>query len=75
MVLYYLSIGVLVAEPIYPTTGWEFSRTPIRIRRPPVRFGGDNEYVYKDLLGVSDEEYAQLVKEGHISTEPSADIS
>jgi len=59
---------------LYPTTGWKFSKTPIRIRRPPVRFGGDNEYVYKELLGVSDEEYAEFVKEGHISTEPSADI-
>jgi len=63
-----------VAEPICPTTGWKFSRTPIRIRRPPVRFGGDNEYVYKELLGISDEEYAELEREGHISTEPSPDI-
>ena len=59
---------------LYPTTGWKFSETPIMITRPPVRFGSDNEYVYKELLGISDEEYAELEREGHISTEPSPDI-
>ena len=37
---------------------------PIKIRRGPVRLGEDNEYVYKQVLGVSDEEYAEL--RGHI---------
>ena len=38
------------------------------IRRPPVAFGQDNEYVYKELLGVTDEEFARLIDEGHIAT-------
>jgi crotonobetainyl-CoA:carnitine CoA-transferase CaiB-like acyl-CoA transferase len=33
---------------------------------PPVRLGEHNEYVYKQVLKVSDEEYAELEKEGHI---------
>jgi crotonobetainyl-CoA:carnitine CoA-transferase CaiB-like acyl-CoA transferase len=42
------------------------SKTPSRIRLPAVRLGEHNEYVYKEVLGVSDEEYAQLEREGHI---------
>ena len=37
------------------------------IRRTPVAMGQDNDYVYRELLGVSDEEYARLVAEGHIA--------
>ncbi len=39
------------------------------IRIPPVAFGQDNDYVYRELLGVSDEEYERLVAEGHIAHE------
>ena len=66
-------IGVLeeVTHPeagthIYPGIGWTQVKTPNRIRRYPGRLGEDNEYVYKELLGVSDEEYADLEREGHI---------
>jgi len=51
---------------LYPTVPWKFSRTALHLRLPPCRFGGDNEYVYKTLLKVSDEEYATLEKAGHI---------
>ncbi len=37
------------------------------IRRAPVAMGQDNDYVYRELLGVSDGEYARLVAEGHIA--------
>ena len=37
-----------------------------RFRRGPVRLGEDNEYVYKRLLGYSDEEYARFEAEGHV---------
>lgn len=49
-----------------PTFLWRARNTPNRIRTPAVRLGEHNEYVYKQLLGVSDEEYAQLEREGHI---------
>ncbi|MBW2285628.1 MAG: CoA transferase [Deltaproteobacteria bacterium] len=57
----------------YPGLMWKASKTPNAIRTPPVCLGEHNEYVYKEILGVSDEEYAQLEQEGHIGTEPAPD--
>jgi len=51
---------------LYPGLGWRMSKTPNHLRLPPVRLGEHNEYVYKQLLKVSDEEYTELEKEGHI---------
>ncbi len=51
---------------LYPGAPYKMSETPIKIRRGPVRLGEDNEYVYKTLLQVSDEEYAELERDGHI---------
>ncbi len=39
-----------------------------RIRRPAPTLGQDNEYVYKEIIGVSDEEYADLVRDKHIGS-------
>ena len=50
----------------YPGMLWKLSETPLGIRKPPIRLGEDNEYVYKKVVGISDEEYEQMVKEGHI---------
>jgi crotonobetainyl-CoA:carnitine CoA-transferase CaiB-like acyl-CoA transferase len=46
------------------------SRTPVKSppRHAPL-LGQDNEYVYKTLLKVSDDEYARLEREGHIGME------
>ncbi len=54
---------------LYPGLSFRMSKTPNSIGRPPVRLGEHNEYVYKELLGVSNEEYAELEKEGHIGTD------
>jgi crotonobetainyl-CoA:carnitine CoA-transferase CaiB-like acyl-CoA transferase len=51
---------------LYPGLAWRLSKTPNRLRLPPVRLGEHNEYVYKKVIGVSDEEYAGLEAEGHI---------
>jgi len=51
---------------LYPGLGWRMSKTPNNLRLPPVRLGEHNEYVYKQVLKVSDEEYRKLEKEGHI---------
>ncbi len=51
---------------LYPGMTWKMSKTQGSIRKPPVRLGEDNEYVYKTLLGVSNEEYAELENEEHI---------
>ena len=64
--------------------GWsyQFPGSPIRmsgygrlrVRRPAPNLGQHNEYVYKELLGYSDEEYVRLEKEGHIGNEPAPHI-
>ena len=51
---------------LYPGLAWRMSKVPNRLRLPPCRMGEHNEYVYKQVAGVSDEEYARLEAEGHI---------
>lgn len=51
---------------LYHGLDWKASKTPNALRLPPCRLGEHNEYVYKKVIGVSDEEYARLEKEGHI---------
>ena len=51
---------------LYVGAPFKMSETPARIRRGPVQLGQDNEYVYKQILGVSDAEYAELERAGHI---------
>ncbi len=57
-----------------PGVPLRLSRTPLSIRRPAPDLGGHNEYVYKELLGYSDEEYVRFEAEGHIGTEPAPHI-
>ena len=52
----------------YPVPLYAMPASPGGIRRPPVAFGQDNQYVYRDLLKVSDEEYQRLAEGGHIAT-------
>lgn len=50
----------------YPGMFFKFSETPLKIRRHAPRLGENNEYVYKELLKYSDEEYSQFEQDGHI---------
>jgi crotonobetainyl-CoA:carnitine CoA-transferase CaiB-like acyl-CoA transferase len=50
----------------YPGFPWRFSRTPQEVKLPPVGLGEHNEYVYKKILGKTDEQYAELEKDEHI---------
>ena len=45
------------------------SKTPRRIKRPSPCLGEHNEYVFKELLGMTDEEIAQHIIDGTITTE------
>ena len=45
------------------------SRTPRQVKRPSPCLGEHNEYVYKELLKMSDEEIAQHLIDGSITTE------
>jgi len=60
---------------LYPGVSWKLSGTPCHIRKPPCRLGEDNEYVYKSVLGVSDQEYAELQCEGHIGMDYDPSIT
>jgi crotonobetainyl-CoA:carnitine CoA-transferase CaiB-like acyl-CoA transferase len=48
--------------------------TPITVRQAPVAFGEHNDYVYRDVIGVSEAEYDRLKARGHVSMEFDASI-
>jgi crotonobetainyl-CoA:carnitine CoA-transferase CaiB-like acyl-CoA transferase len=45
------------------------SKTPLHIRKHASLLGEDNEYVYKQVCGYTDEEYRWFVENGHAGTE------
>ena len=62
----------LPATADYPETPfgvppYRFSRSAVGLRTPPALFGEHNDYVYRELLGVGDDEYAELEAAGHIT--------
>jgi len=59
---------------VYPGIAWKMHNTPNRIRRAAPRLGEDNEYVYKKVIGVTDEEYAELENELHIGMDFVPDL-
>lgn len=50
----------------YPAHPWHWDGPPLRWGPIPV-LGGDNEAVYRELLGVNDDEWQALQDDGHIS--------
>jgi len=58
----------------YPGIPWKMSGTPNKLRLPPCCLGEHNEYVYKEVIGVSDEEYEELKRKGHIGTDYAPEI-
>jgi benzylsuccinate CoA-transferase BbsF subunit len=48
---------------MFPGMMWKYSKTPMSIRIPPCGLGEHNEYVFKDVIGMSDEEIERLEKE------------
>jgi len=51
---------------LYSGPFWKMSKTPNSLRLPPAMLGEHNEYVYKKVIGVTDEEYQELERTGHI---------
>ena len=51
---------------LYPSTTFKLSKAPFQVRKPPVRLGEDNDYVYREVLGLSEEEYDKLKALGQI---------
>ena len=58
--------GEELGTHLYPGPLWQMSKTPNRLRLPPCRLGEHNDYVYRELLGLSPEEIADLEAKGHI---------
>ena len=54
---------------LYPGIQFKMRNTPNEIHRAPAMFGEHNKYVYKEILGYDDNEYARLEREGHIGTD------
>ena len=48
---------------LYPGMLSKMSKTPLGIRKPPPCLGEHNDYVFKEVMGMSDDEIAQLEKE------------
>ena len=62
----------LPATDDYPEVDWlrpayRFSESDVDLRTPPCLFGEHNEYVYREVLGLSEEEFARLKDQGHIA--------
>lgn len=49
---------------------WRLTETPVHVRRPAPCFGEHNDYVFRELLGLSEEEIETLTREGVISDAP-----
>jgi crotonobetainyl-CoA:carnitine CoA-transferase CaiB-like acyl-CoA transferase len=50
----------------YAGRAWHASKTPSKAPRHPPLLGEDNEYVYRELLGFTDEQYRRFEELGHI---------
>jgi benzylsuccinate CoA-transferase BbsF subunit len=53
----------------YHKPAYRLSKTPAQLFKAGPCLGQDNEFVYKEILGYSEEEVAQLLLEGVITTE------
>jgi benzylsuccinate CoA-transferase BbsF subunit len=53
----------------YNMPAYRLSKTPAELRRAAPCLGQDNEYVYKEILGYSEDEVAQFLLDGVITTE------
>ena len=53
----------------YHAPAYKLSKTPCDINRAAPTLGQDNAYVYKEILGFSDDQIADMLAEGAITTE------
>lgn len=53
----------------YPSHALRWNGPPLKWERGSPGLGDDNEYVYKDILNVTSEEYEELLRDGHISSD------
>lgn len=53
----------------YPSSPFVMSKVPFEVRKPPVMLGEDNDYIYREVLGLSEAEYDHLKELGQIGTD------
>ena len=63
-----------VGTHLYPGTTYKMSKTPFEVRKPPVRLGEDNDYIYRDVLGLSEEEYDRMKALGHVGMDYASHV-
>ncbi len=51
---------------LFPGVLFKMSRTPLSVRTPPCKLGEHNDYVFKQLLKMSDEEIAELEADNYV---------
>jgi len=51
---------------LHPGAAFKMSKVPFVVRKPPVRLGEDNDYVYREVMKLSEEEYDRLKALGQI---------
>ena len=59
----------VIGTHAYHSPAYRLSKTPCHIWKSAPCLGEDNEYVYKEILGLSDDEIADLLIEGVITTD------
>lgn len=69
----------LPATQDYPAVDWSlppyrFSRSAVTLRTPPALFGEHNDYVYRDVLGLTEAEYQRFREDGHATTTYTAEV-
>ena len=52
----------------YPGLTFRMQRTPNALRTPPARLGEHNREIYRNLLGYTEEEVAELQKQGFVAS-------
>ena len=58
-----------IGSMLYTSPSYQLSKTPADIWKAAPCLGEDNQYVYQEILGYSDDEVADLLVEGVITTE------
>jgi hypothetical protein len=58
----------------YDSPAFKLSNTPAELTKAAPCMGEDNEHVYKELVGLSDDEFVELLADGAFS-EPAAPSS
>jgi len=59
----------VIGEMAYNAPAYQLSKTPNYIWKAAPCLGEDNEYVYKEILGYTDDDIADLIVEGVITTD------